>query len=58
MVSTAACYREGPVFKSWQGRVYFQMNLNIVLIYDMDIVGCRGVTQLGGLVPIYMCNDD
>ena len=34
----AASYRGGTGFKSQQGRVYFQTNLNIVLIYDMDII--------------------
>ena len=37
MVSTAACY---PGFLSRQGRVYYQMNLNIGLIYVT--VGTKG----------------
>ena len=32
MVATVACYCGGPGFESRQGRVYFQMNSNIVLM--------------------------
>ena len=34
MISTAACYRGGPRFKSQQGRVYFQVNLNVGLLVN------------------------
>ena len=35
MISTKACYQGGSGFQSQQGRVYFQVNLNIgLIVYD------------------------
>ena len=59
MVSMPACYRGGPGLKSRQGRVYFQMILNIILIYRRFLCRYRislpfitkssfGVTKWGG----------
>ena len=62
MVSKVACYWVGPRFKSRQGMIYPKISMMngmfellhccYSLIWWIYIVGCQGVTQLGGLVPV------